>query len=118
MPRNISLKSCAIVALALSFAAPLSAHHLKKGESSTLPVTTSSAKARQLYFKGMEDYENLYLERCNEDWRQAVKEDSNLAVGWAWIAFNSTNPEEITSARAKAKELATKLTAGEQLMVA
>jgi len=56
MPRHISLKSWAVVALTLSFAAPLSAHHLKKGESSTLPVTTSSAKARQLYFKGMEDY--------------------------------------------------------------
>ncbi len=118
MRRTVSIQACAVVALALSLAAPLYAHHVKKGESTTLPVTTSSPKALDLYRKGMEDYENLYLERCNEDWRAAVKEDPNLAVGWAWIAFNSTNPEEITSARAKAKELATKLTAGEQLMVA
>jgi tetratricopeptide (TPR) repeat protein len=97
--------------------APLHAHHVKKGDSATLPVTTSSPKARELYEKGMADYENLYLERCNDDWRAAVKEDPNLAVAWAWIAFNSGNPEEVSAARAKAKELAPKLTRGEQLMV-
>jgi tetratricopeptide (TPR) repeat protein len=118
MPRNISLQSCAIFALALSLAAPLCAHHVKKGDSTNLPVTTSSAKARQLYYKGMEDYENLYLERCNEDWRAAVKEDPNLAVAWAWIAFNSGNPQEISAAREKAQALAPKITPGEQLMVA
>ena len=102
----------------LSFAAPSFAHHVKKSQSSTMPVTTSSAKARQLFFKGVEDYENLYLERCNEDWRAAVKEDPTLAVAWAWIAFNSGNPEEVSSAREKARELAPKATPGEQLMVA
>jgi tetratricopeptide (TPR) repeat protein len=107
-----------ILALALFLAAPLYAHHLKKGESATLPVTTTSPKARELYEKGMADYENLYLERCNDDWRAAVKEDPNLAVAWAWIAFNSSNPKEISEARAKAKQLAPKATAGEQLMVA
>ena len=66
----------------------------------------------------MADYENLYLERCNDDWRAAVKEDPNLAVAWAWIAFNSGNPQEVSAARAKAKALAPKLTPGEQLMVA
>ncbi len=118
MRRTVSMKTFAVVALGLSFAAPLFAHHVKKGDSTTLPVTTSSPKARELYQKGMEDYENLYLERCNEDWRAAVKEDPNLAVAWAWIAFNSGNPEEVSAARAKARELAPKFTPGEQLMVA
>ena len=80
-------------------------------------MTTSSAKARELYQKGIADYENLYLERCNDDWRAAVKEDPNLAIAWAWIAFNSGNPQEVSDARAKAKALAPKLTPGEQLMV-
>ena len=83
-----------------------------------MPVTTSSAEARALYEKGMQDYENLYLERCNDDWRAAVKADPNLAVAWAWIAFNSSNPEEVSAAREKAKALAPKLTPGEQLMIA
>jgi tetratricopeptide (TPR) repeat protein len=118
MRRTLSIRACAVIALGLTIAAPLFAHHVKKGESTTLPVTTASPQARELYRKGMEDYENLYLERCNDDWRAAVKEDPTLAVAWAWIAFNSSNPEEVTAARAKAKELAPKLTPGEQLMIA
>lgn len=118
MRRTFSVKSCAVVALGWCLTAPLYAHHLKKGETAAFPVTTSSAKARALYEKGMADYENLYLERCNDDWRAAVKEDPNLAVAWAWIAFNGTNPAEVTDARAKAKALAPKLTPGEQLMIA
>ena len=117
MRRHLSMKPLAVVALNLCLAAPLLAHHVKKGESASLPVTTSSAKARALYNKGMEDYENLYLERCNEEWRAAVKEDPNLAVAWAWIAFNSGNPQEVSAARAKALSLVPRLTPGEQLMV-
>ena len=108
--------ACAVLVLAL--AAPLYAHHVRKGDTAKLPVTTSSPKARELYEKGMSDYENLYLERCNEDWRAAVKEDPDFALAWAWIAFNSTNPQEVSAARAKAKALAPRLTPGEQLMIA
>ena len=118
MPRCTLTKTLAVLTLGLCLAAPLYAHHGKKGESGTLPVTTSSPKARELYEKGMADYENLYLERCNEDWRAAVKEDPTLAVAWAWIGFNSGNPDEVSAARAKARELAPKLTPGEQLMIA
>lgn len=112
-----STLTCAGVAFIMCLAVPLFAHHVRKGEGATMPVTTASPKARALYEKGMADYENLYLERCNEDWREAVKEDPNLAVAWAWIAFNSGNPQEVSAARAKALSLVPKLTAGEQLMV-
>jgi len=118
MHRVALMKTCAVLALGLCLAAPLYAHHVKKGDSTTLPVTTSSAKARELYEKGMADYENLYLERCNDEWRAAVIDDPNLAVAWAWIAFNSSNPQEVSKARSRAKELAPKATPGEQLMVA
>ena len=118
MPSTVLVKTCAVLTLALCLCAPVSAHHVKKGESSTLPITTSSAKAKELVLKGVTDYENLYLERCNDDWRAAVKEDPNLAIAWAWIAFNSTSPQETSAARAKAKELAPKTTPGEQLMIA
>src|SRR6266853_5479882 len=108
---------CTAFVFGLCTATPVYAHHVKKASTTTMQVTTSSAKARALYEKGMQDYENLYLERCNEDWRAAVKEDPNLAVAWAWIAFNSGNPEEVNAARAKTKALTPKLTPGEQLMV-
>ena len=107
-----------VVIAGVCFAAPVYAHHLKQAATTSMPVTTSSAQAKALYEKGMQDYENLYLERCNDDWRAAVKADPNLAVAWAWIAFNSSNPQEVNSAREKAKAVASKATPGEQLMVA
>ena len=108
---------CAVLILGACFAAPVYAHHVKQSTATSMLVTTSSAQARALYQKGMQDYENLYLDRCNEDWRAAVKEDPNLAVAWAWIAFNSGDPKEVSAAREKAKALAPKLTPGEQLMI-
>ncbi len=104
------------ILLGVCFAVPAYAHHVKQSTFS-MPITTASPKARALYEKGMQDYENLYLERCNEDWRAAVKEDPKLAVAWAWIAFNSGNPEEVSAARERAKALAPKLSPGEHLMV-
>ena len=115
MRRAFILTFCAVVA---SFTSSSFAHSAKTGKSASLPITTSSAKARELYIKGMEDYENLYLERCNDDWRAAVIEDPNFAIAWAWIAFNSGNPQEVSEARNHAKDLAPKITPGEQLMVA
>jgi tetratricopeptide (TPR) repeat protein len=117
MRRALLVKLCAILAIAL-FTVPSFAGKAKNNKSTSLPITTSSSKARELYVKGMEDYENLYLERCNDDWRAAVIEDPNFALAWAWIAFNSGNPQEISEARARAKDLAPKTTPGEQLMVA
>ena len=109
---------CTVFVLSLCFSAPLYAHHVKQSKAASMPVTTPSAEARALYQKGMVDYENLYLERCNDDWRAAVKADPNLAVAWAWIAFNGSDPKEVSEAREKAKGLAPKLTPGEQLMIA
>src|ERR1700733_1382655 len=114
---NYSVKISAALVLALGLSAPLYAHHLKRGATIALPVTTQSSQARELYKKGMADYENLYLERCNDDWRAAVKADPTLAVAWAWIAFNGRNPTQMSAAREKAKALAPKLTPGEQLMI-
>ena len=109
---------CALVVLTSTLAVPAHAHHLKKASTATLPVTTSSPKARALFEKGIADYENLYLERCNDDWRAAVKEDPSFALAWAMIAWNSGNPQEVTAARAKAQAIAPTLTPGEQLMIA
>lgn len=114
---TFSSKLCAVLAFGLFLSSPVFAHHVKS-QSTALTVTTSSPQARELWEKGVADYENLYLERCNDDWREAVKQDPNLAVAWAWIAFNSGDPQEIATARAKAKDLAPKTTPGEQLMVA
>jgi tetratricopeptide (TPR) repeat protein len=116
-PSINTVSACAVLALGLFLTAPVYAHHLKKGDSATLPVTAVSDKARQLYQTGMTDFENYHLERANQSWRAAVKEDPNFADAWLWLAFNSTNPQEVSAARAKAKENAPRTTPGEQLMV-
>jgi tetratricopeptide (TPR) repeat protein len=96
---------------------PSFAHHIKLGATKTMPVTTASAKARDLYERAMTDYENLHLERANIGWRAAVEADPNFALAQAWIAFNSRTPAEASAAREKAKALAVKTTTGEQLMI-
>jgi tetratricopeptide (TPR) repeat protein len=101
----------------LWFALPLQANHVKPAATKTLPVTTSSAKARDLYEKAMSDYENLYLERANLGWRATVQAAPNFALAQAWIAFNSRDPAEASAARDKAKVLAPKVTPGERLMI-
>ncbi len=88
-----------------------------KASSKTMPVTTSSPKARDLYDRAMIDYENLYLERANTGWRAAAEADPNFALAQIWIAYNSRNPAEASAARAKAKALAAKVTPGERLMI-
>jgi tetratricopeptide (TPR) repeat protein len=108
--------SWAVLMFGLCFAAVALAAS-EKPASETMPVTTSSAKARDLYEKGMTDYENLYLERANQQWRAAVKADPNFALAQVWIAFNSRNPGEASVARAKAKSLMSKVTPGERLMI-
>lgn len=82
-----------------------------------MPVTTSSAKARDLYQRASQDYELLYLERAQIGWRAATKEDPQFASAFAMMALNSRDPEETRSARERAKELAPKVSAGEKLMI-
>jgi hypothetical protein len=83
-----------------------------KGSSATLPISSSSPAARAAFEKGMVDYENLHLDYASVDWREAVKADPNFALAYAWIAFNSTDPVEVSAARQKAKALAPNVTPG------
>ena len=100
------------------FLAPLSfAHHVKQSSAKTMPVTTSSPKARDLFDRALTDYENLYLERANIGWRAAVQADPNFAVAYVFIAYNSNDPTEANAAREKAKLLAPKASPGERLLI-
>ena len=106
---------CLLICLA---SAPLcSAHHVKQSSAKTMPVTTSSPKARDLFDRALTDYENLYLERANIGWRAAVEADPNFAVAYVFIAYNSNDPTEASAAREKAKLLAPKASAGERLLI-
>jgi tetratricopeptide (TPR) repeat protein len=90
---------------------------VKAGPVKSMPLTTSSVKARDLYQRAFQDYELLYLERATIGWRAATKEDPQFAAAFAMLALNSRDPEEIRNARERAKELAAKASPGERLMI-
>jgi tetratricopeptide (TPR) repeat protein len=103
--------------ICVCLAPPAFTHHIKQSTAKAMPVTTSSPKARDLFDRGLTDYENLYLERANIGWRAAVDADPNFALAYIFIAYNSTDPAEATAAREKAKMLAPKASPGERLLI-
>src|SRR5216683_2961373 len=115
------MRRSGLTTLLLSFALalPLQAHHIKQSAAKEMPVTTSSRKSRELFVRALTDYENLYLERANIGWRAAVEADPNFALAYAFIAYNSRNPDEAAAAREKAKApaLTAKVTPGERLLI-
>lgn len=110
-------RACYIGWLVCVWLAPFSLAHYVKQSARTMPVTTASPKARELFDRALTDYENLYLERANIGWRAAVQADPNFALAYVFIAYNSTDPAEASAAREKAKLLAPKATPGERLLI-
>jgi tetratricopeptide (TPR) repeat protein len=113
------MRRSGLTTLLLSFALalPLQAHHIKQSAAKEMPVSTSSAKARELFGRALTDYENLYLERANIGWRAAVQADPNFALAYVFIAYNSSDPAEAKAAQEKAKLLAAKASPGERLLI-
>src|SRR5450631_3209941 len=103
--------------LSFAMALPLQAHHIRPSALKTMPVTTSSPKARELFGRALTDYENLYLERANIGWRAAVQADPSFALAYVFIAYNSNDPAEANAAREKATLLAPKASPGERLLI-
>src|SRR5882762_8672500 len=89
----------------------------KAGPVKSMPLTTSSIKARDLYQRALQDYELLYLERATIGWRAATKEDPQFAAAFALLAMNSRDPEEARNAREQSKTFAAKASPGEKLLV-
>ena len=82
-----SIYAVVVLMFSVCFAVPAFAHHLKQTASTSLPLTTASPEARALYEKGMQDYENIYLERCNDDWRASRESRSQPGFGLGLDCF-------------------------------
>jgi tetratricopeptide (TPR) repeat protein len=93
------------------------AKNLKGTPVKSMPLTTSSVKARDLYQRALQDYELLYLERAAIGWRAATREDPKFGAAFAMLAMNSRDPEESRGARERATELAAKASPGEKLLI-
>ena len=82
-----------------------------------LPVATRSLEARTLVEKALDDYENVDLDRCIAEAKQATEKDSQFALAYGVWSFAARRDEPATEALAKASVLAEKATPEEQLLV-
>jgi tetratricopeptide (TPR) repeat protein len=89
-----------------------------KNISSNLPVTTSSAQARKSFEKAMQEFEEYRVSEALQDLRAATKADTNFAQAFILISRMSTHPAEQAATRKRAKQLASKVSPGERLLIA
>jgi len=82
-----------------------------------MPVTTSSPVARLLYDQGMTAWENVQTDQALEAWRQAARKDPQFALAHLQISYLSPDPAEQATERAIAKQLASKVSSAEQLLI-
>lgn len=83
----------------------------------TLPLTTASPEARMLFHQGMDHLQNLRTHDALQAWRAAASKDPNCALAHLFVSYMSTDPAEEAGARARAKALAPRVTAGERLVI-
>jgi tetratricopeptide (TPR) repeat protein len=83
----------------------------------TLPVTTKSAPARAKFEDGMVALEQLRRGEAVNDMRAAVKRDPRFAQAWILISHLTHDPDEQATARARAEQLAPRVTSGERLLI-
>jgi tetratricopeptide (TPR) repeat protein len=105
------------VSLAMAGTEPKSQGPAYTDPSGKMPVTTSSAKARERFEIAMDDMEQARYNRSADDLRSAVKIDPKFAQAWILIARVSTDPEEQKDARTRAQQLAATVTEPEQLLI-
>jgi tetratricopeptide (TPR) repeat protein len=89
----------------------------QKNASPKLPVTTSSAQARNSFEKAMREFEQYRIPETLQDLRAAAKADPNFAQAFILISRMSQDPAEQASTRKRAEQLAVKVTPSEQLLI-
>jgi len=89
----------------------------QKNVPNKLPVTTSSAQARNRLETAMQNVEELRVADALQDLRTAVKSDPNFAQAFILISHLSRDPGEQEKTRARAKQLASRVTPAEQLLI-
>ena len=84
----------------------------------TVPVTTSSAEARRAYELGLVEREDrLFVDEGLEFFRQAVKADSQFALGHAALGYFTADPREAKEESALAVKYIDNASADEQLLI-
>ena len=94
-----------------------SAHIIQSPQSDTLPITTSSPQARELFEAGIHGWERLQIDSALKRWRTAVNVDSRFALAHLLLSYCTPDPVEEQMERQKAKSLAAEVSPGERLLI-
>jgi len=89
----------------------------RKGTPTKLPVTTSSAQARTSFEKAMREFEQYRITETLQDLRAAAKADPDFAQALILLSYLSPDPQEQSTARIRSKQLASKMSPSEQLLI-
>jgi tetratricopeptide (TPR) repeat protein len=89
----------------------------RKNASTKLPITTSSAQARNSFEKAMREFEEYRTTETLQDLRAATKADPNFAQAFILLSRMSPDPGEQATTRMRAKQLAAKASPSEQLLI-
>jgi tetratricopeptide (TPR) repeat protein len=82
-----------------------------------VPITTSSAEARDLYLQGRDRLEKLKLTDANALFRSATDKDPDFALAWLGVANSATTANEFFEGLGKAVGAAGKASEGEQHVI-
>src|ERR1700678_732145 len=97
---------------------PASATAPTGGATGIVPVTTSSIVARRAYELGLVEREDrLFVDEGLDFFRQAVKADSQFALGHAALGYFSADPKEAKEESALAVKLIDNASPDEQLLI-
>src|SRR5689334_10969441 len=97
------------------------AQNTARDQQGILPITTSSAPARQLFIGGLVKLQNLHGPEAMQDLHKAVQLDPNFALANIMISFESVDPSvdpaEKMAAQDRANAAKSKVSRGEQLVI-
>jgi tetratricopeptide (TPR) repeat protein len=115
--RLAGLRSRVALALAGILVGYSTAHAQSGGGSGKIPVTTSSAEARQQYVKGRTLGENLRAHDSREFLTRAAAKDPGMALAHYSLALNAPTAKDFFEHLKQAVALADKASEGERLMI-
>ena len=111
MRRNTIVGISAVCLLSVALAAQ------DKQAADKIPITTSSAEARQLYVKGRDLAEKLRATDARRFYEQAVEKDKNFALAYVGLANTSGTTKEFIDAVTRATSLASGVSEGERHII-
>jgi tetratricopeptide (TPR) repeat protein len=82
-----------------------------------IPITTSSAEAKELFLQGRDKTDELEFVRAAEFFNQAIAKDENFALAYCYLSMCGGGSKVIRANIEKAKSLAGKVTEGERIFI-